>query len=288
MATAAAAATTSESAEQKAQRERYAGEMRGLAFELVASLPGHFKLGARGGGARALMAGSGAPTREFLRRVSSELSDLSEALPISLESAVFFRAMEDCMSVCQMLIIAPTDTPYAGGCFLFDLFLPPEYPQRPPLVQIRTTGNGSVRFNPNLYADGKVCLSLLGTWHGDAAESWNAHSSTLLQLAISIQSLIFVPEPYFNEPGFMGAYGTPAGMRASDEYNREVEANTIRWAMLDMLRAPPPAFAEAVKRHFRLRGPAILAQCRRWAAKPNRALGDLVAKLDKAIAQLAE
>ena len=30
------------------------------------------------------------------------------------------------------------------------------------------------RFNPNLYADGKVCLSLLGTWHGgDATEKWD-------------------------------------------------------------------------------------------------------------------
>ena len=27
------------------------------------------------------------------------------------------------------------------------------------------------KFNPNLYADDKVCLSLLGTWHGgDSSE----------------------------------------------------------------------------------------------------------------------
>jgi len=28
-------------------------------------------------------------------------------------------------------------------------------------------GGGSVRFNPNLYASGKVCLSILGTWSGE-------------------------------------------------------------------------------------------------------------------------
>lgn len=28
------------------------------------------------------------------------------------------------------------------------------------------TGKGKIRFNPNLYKDGKICLSLLGTWRG--------------------------------------------------------------------------------------------------------------------------
>lgn len=48
-------------------------------------------------------------------------------------------------------------------------------------------------------ADGKVCLSLLGTWDGDKGESWNSQTSTLLQVLVSIQSLILVPEPFFNE-----------------------------------------------------------------------------------------
>lgn len=39
------------------------------------------------------------------------------------------------------------------------------------------------RFNPNLYADGKVCLSLLGTWHGgDATEKWDPQHSNLFQV----------------------------------------------------------------------------------------------------------
>ena len=52
--------------------------------------------------------------------------------------------------------------------------------------------------DPNLYNCGKVCLSLLGTWSGAAGETWNP-DSTLLQLFVSIQALIFVKEPYFNE-----------------------------------------------------------------------------------------
>ena len=56
-----------------------------------------------------------------------------------------------------MLITGPSDTPYANGCFEFDVFFPPEYPKSPMLVHMRTTGQGRVRFNPNLYNDGKVC-----------------------------------------------------------------------------------------------------------------------------------
>ena len=61
------------------------------------------------------------------------------------------------------------------------------YPTAPPIVEIVTTGGGSVRFNPNLYASGKVCLSLLNTWHGGAVcEGWTS-ASTLLQVLVSIQ-----------------------------------------------------------------------------------------------------
>ena len=39
----------------------------------------------------------------------------------------------------------PENTPYCGGCFLFDIYFPPDYPRVPPKVLIRTTGGGSVR-----------------------------------------------------------------------------------------------------------------------------------------------
>lgn len=51
------------------------------------------------------------------------------------------------------------------------------------MVQLVTTGQGTVRFNPNLYQDGKVCLSVLGTWHGHASEKWNPSESSLYQVS---------------------------------------------------------------------------------------------------------
>ena len=47
-----------------------------------------------------------------------------------------------------------------------------------------------------------MCLSLLGTWSGDQGERWHAKTSTLLQVLMSIQALILVPDPFFNEPGY--------------------------------------------------------------------------------------
>ncbi len=56
----------------------------------------------------------------------------------------------------KVLITGPSETPYANGCFEFDVFFPPDYPQVPMLVNLMTTGQKRVRFNPNLYNDGKV------------------------------------------------------------------------------------------------------------------------------------
>jgi baculoviral IAP repeat-containing protein 6 len=40
-----------------------------------------------------------------------------------------------------------------------------------------------------------------------------------LQVLVSIQSLILVPEPYFNEPGYEQEIGTEIGLKNSDDYN---------------------------------------------------------------------
>ena len=54
----------------------------------------------------------------------------------------------------------------------------------------------------DLYHEGKVCLSLLGTWRGQTSENWNPNQSTLLQVLISIQSIVMSQWVYQNEPGY--------------------------------------------------------------------------------------
>ena len=111
---------------------------------------------------------------------------------------------------------------------------------------------GTARFNPNLYTDGKVCLSLLGTWHGDASSKWNATTSNLQQVLISIQGLIMVEEPYFNEPSYEAQRGTKEGDKRSHEYNENIQYNNIRFAMIEQLRNPPPGkyYKNSIVRRF--------------------------------------
>jgi hypothetical protein len=52
--------------------------------------------------------------------------------------------------------------------------------------------------NPNLYVDGKVCLSLLGTWSGPG---WTPITK-LIDVAQSIQALVLCKNPLYNEPGY--------------------------------------------------------------------------------------
>ena len=53
--------------------------------------------------------------------------------------------------------------------------------------------------------------------------------SLLRQVLVSIQSLILVAEPYFNEPGYETEIGTPNGKRHSDAYNtgKSIESSKI-------------------------------------------------------------
>ncbi|KAL7285064.1 hypothetical protein ACG7TL_000155 [Trametes sanguinea] len=132
----------------------------------------------------------------------------------------------------KIMIAGPDGTPYAGGLFEFDCFIPLEYPNKPPLMHLRNTGGGTVRFNPNLYSNGKVCLSLLGTWEGRPEEMWQPRKSTLLQVLVSIQSMILIEHPWFNEPG---RGHTNPNLPASVAYNQELAKETIRWAIVDWL-----------------------------------------------------
>ena len=153
--------------------------------------------------------GTAANAKQRMSRIAKEIATLSTNLPVEYGSSIFVRVDEARTDLLKALIIGPEGTPYENGCFEFDIMLPAAYPQAPPSMLLVTTGSGTVRFNPNLYNCGKVCLSLLGTWAGPG---WDPQHSTLLQVLVSIQALILVPDPYYNEPG----YGNPTKSAASE------------------------------------------------------------------------
>lgn len=74
-----------------------------------------------------------------------ELIEYQLNLPIDLSSSIFVRACEKRIDLLRALITGPEDTPYANGCFLFDIFAH-DYPKQAPKVKFLTTGGGRVRF----------------------------------------------------------------------------------------------------------------------------------------------
>lgn len=91
-------------------------------------------------------------------RIKRDLVSLYKEPPIG----VYAVGDETNMKFVYALIIGPEGTPYQGGFFYFVLKFPNDYPIEPPKVKLMTTDAGKVRFNPNFYNCGKVCLSVLG------------------------------------------------------------------------------------------------------------------------------
>ncbi len=202
--------------------------------------------------------------KDALKAISRELLSHSKNLPVEYGSSIYYRYSPENIRYHEFIITGPEDSPYDSGCFHFRMYNPSAYPNTSPFVSMTTTGHGSVRFNPNLYADGKVCLSILGTWRGQAGESWIPGVSSMLQVMISIQSLVLISEPYFNEPGYESSRGTDKGNKLSAEYNQKVRFNCMKWAMIDVIKNPVPGFESMIKKHFSIKAPHIKQVCQTW------------------------
>lgn len=221
-----------------------------------------------------------------LRKLLQELGSLEESLPSN--PAIWLRFDEETPQFLRALVTAPTGTPYALGLFCFDLYIPDTYPAVAPKVRLLTTGGGTVRFSPNLYENGTVCLSLLGTWHGP---KWNPLHSTILQVLVSIQGLILgVEHPYYLEPGFGGweesvskGATVPPHVKNSDSKIRE---GTVKFAMLETFKASARylvPFQDIISIHFSHHKDAILNEVRAWGR-----IDRVKRSLQKAISQLQE
>ncbi|GMT32399.1 hypothetical protein PFISCL1PPCAC_23696, partial [Pristionchus fissidentatus] len=207
--------------------------------------------------------------KDRTKRIAKELASMPNALPLNASNGIFVCVDEGRCDIIKVLISGPDDTPYQNGLFEFDVFFPNNYPISAPKCSFLTTGSGNVRFNPNLYNDGKICLSILGTWEGRPEEKWNPYCS-LLQVLISIQGLIFVKEPYFNEPGFEKYQGTEKGEEYSRKYNLQIMHATLTYAIRDQLRNGPDCFKKVIQRHYWLKRHAIIEQAKKWLVEMKR------------------
>ena len=122
------------------------------------------------------------------------------------------------------MIVGPTETPYFGGFYFFEFTYPIDYPHSPPKVKYYTNGS-NIRFNPNLYTCGKVCVSLLNTWRGDQWTSCQSISTVLLTLCA-----LLCKDPLLNEPVVIKSH------KDLNNYNEIIEYSNLNIAVCDIVR----------------------------------------------------
>ena len=74
--------------------------------------------------------------KKRIREVMKSVTALEANLPIAWHSSVHVAVDENRQDVMRVLILPDQDTPYANGAFVFDMFLPAEFPDVPPKVRV--------------------------------------------------------------------------------------------------------------------------------------------------------
>ncbi len=139
---------------------------------------------------------------------------------------------------------------------MFEFNYPTEYPFVPPKVTY-LTNDGTTRFNPNLYRNGKVCISLLNTWKG---EQWTS-CQTIKSILLSLVSLLH-NEPLLNEPGIKKTH------RDFDQYNSIIQYKNYEVAILGVLCGSilPPnfiGFSPIIKKYLSEKKDSIIKEVNR-------------------------
>eukprot|EP00730_Choanoeca_flexa_P000996 TRINITY_DN10432_c0_g4_i1.p1 TRINITY_DN10432_c0_g4~~TRINITY_DN10432_c0_g4_i1.p1 ORF type:complete len:150 (+),score=18.20 TRINITY_DN10432_c0_g4_i1:154-603(+) len=82
----------------------------------------------------------------------------------------------------HVTIKGPEDSPYQGGIFKLELFLPADYPMAPPKVRFLTR-----TYHPNIDKIGRICLDVI-------KDKWSP-ALQIRTVLLSIQALLSEPVP---------------------------------------------------------------------------------------------
>lgn len=180
------------------------------------------------------------PTKFFnTERENRVIQKEWETLEANLPNSIFVRAYESRTDLMRAVVVGLEGTPYSHGLFFFDILFPSNYPAKPPKLMYHSY---DLDLNPSLQRNGNVNLNLLKTWwytcYGHEEQRWNPKKSNILQVLVSIQSLILNSKPCLYEP-------------------KGVVMQTCK-AMLYMLRNPPTNFEVFVAGYLRTKAHPIL------------------------------
>lgn len=160
------------------------------------------------------------------------LRELRELVENPVEGIIACPISDDDLFHWRCAITGPEDTPYEFGVFEARLDFPRDYPLSPPTMKFVTPV-----LHPNVYKDGKVCISILHEPGNDplnyesADERWGPLQS-IEKILLSVSSMIADPNP-----------NSPANVDAAKlwRYNRESYNNIVQQQVLDSLGLKPPA-----------------------------------------------
>jgi ubiquitin-conjugating enzyme E2 N len=99
-----------------------------------------------------------------------------------LAPGVSAQPAQDNMRYFHAIIAGPVKSPYEGGTFKLELFLPQDYPMAPPKVRFLTK-----IYHPNVDKLGRICLDIL-------KDKWSP-ALGIRSVLISIQALLDAPNP---------------------------------------------------------------------------------------------
>lgn len=191
-------------------------------------------------------------SRECVHRLMLDVRGIMQN-PMS-DNGVYYVHDDADMLRGYAMIVGPADTPYFGGFYFFRFQFPTDYPYSPPTVTYHTN-DGHIRFNPNLYGNGKVCISILNTWRGEPWSACQTISTVLLTLCT-----ILCNDPLKNEPG------VSSDCPDIQPYNKIIQHANIRVAICDTIDKSRMSmlgcfsvFQEDIERIFAMNYEKILA-----------------------------
>jgi ubiquitin-protein ligase len=175
------------------------------------------------------------------KRILKELEKMNKNKNDTTET-IFLTAVADHVMDLRGLVIGPPDTPFEG-CFLYFSIKPENYPNSPPIVKFLTPFSNHCRMHPNLYSEGKVCLSILGTW---GAMEWSP-LLTFEKILLTIQGLLD-NHPLAHEPSFNTIKETDKKSRDYQIQSRWLALNSV----LHMIKRTdlPESFQEIIKQYY--------------------------------------
>ena len=160
------------------------------------------------------------------------------------EQGIFIEFNEENILKAKAMIIGPKDTIYDNAYLFFSIDFPQKYPYEPPIITYKSQNR--IRIHPNIYVNGKVCLSILGTWSGP---SWTS-AMDIINVLITIQSLLD-NNPLQNEPGYEN---NKHNTNIYKNYNKIIQYNTINSLIINRLKIDLGEFTlfrDVIHKHFK-------------------------------------